>query len=73
MTFSDQDLAQLYDIVVGRNQWAWTGPYFHTYPGDGSNPLHCACLELERRGYLARSTDEPDHVCWVAGPLEPPR
>ena len=65
---NESELQELFMLATGQGRWELAGPYMHTYPNGlpDDRRLHDGCLELERRGMLARHIDEPEHVCWVA-------
>lgn len=60
---------ELLDLIAGRGRWGFFGGGIHTWPGredeqQGQN--HKILCEMERRGWVKRVIDEPDHCCFKA-------
>jgi hypothetical protein len=64
--FSEKDLDEFFDFIDGK-LFPYFGKGIHTWPNgdEDSKRKFAICLQLEKRGRIVRTIDEPDHVFWM--------
>ncbi len=62
--FTDEELNELLEFISGEGKFRHFGKGIHTYPNRDENnkKIFAACIELEKRGLVYRSIDEPEYV-----------
>jgi hypothetical protein len=63
---TEKALADLLEFIRGTGQWRLYGKVMTTSTADPDSALkHEACLELERRGLIARRAEREGYVIWM--------